>query len=190
MDHNLIESEKWGSISTVVSGPDTLLQSLATQTQTWTKVSLLNYIYESKVQSHNTGYGTLTCENGNCKISTTNNTIATNVRARVITNEELKDMVKEVSGVYPTYDNYYPISKADESIGTTLSWLLENTKNWSNSGATDNVYGNPTEQYWTLSTLTDYNSLMFSYYGDLKYYFPSNLFGIRPVIEIEKSKLS
>ena len=193
LDHNLIESERWSSISTTDIGPDILLQSLATATSNWSKVPLLNYTYDSRSTA---SYQVLTCENGNCKISKTGNTIASNVRARVVTTEEAKKMVQKVSGTYPTSDNYYYISSTDEPyknpIGTTLSWFFENTKEEYRSKATNNIYGNPSENYWSLSVATpsQYNSLYVSYYGEFEYAFPSNQYGIRPVIEIEKSKLN
>jgi len=208
LDHEIALS-KWASSST--SSPATVLTSLASATSGWNNVSNLNFEYDTSAAQYN--YGKLTCTNGSCKISGNNSNIATNVKARIITGEELKRIIaisntpknsrSNLWNISSTSNDYYYFSNKSMIIGTNqsasgngstaLSWLIENTASNSSSGATDNAYGSNVGGYWTLSPVADYNGSVWNLTSDGEFdsvNINRTSYGLRPVITIEKSKLN
>ena len=102
LDHNLINTSNWSNSSDTFM-PDKALSDLAALTSSWTKVKNLDYsydttIYESEARNN---YGLLKCINGTCTITKDGNTtnIATNVKARMITIEEIINMINTVDAI-------------------------------------------------------------------------------------------
>jgi hypothetical protein len=192
---------------------------MATATNTWTRVTALNFTYNTNMLGRNQ-YGVLTCTNGICKInkngteSTVAGTSTTPVRARAITGEELKMITKKAGAtrtslagmwitVDPTEGSYY-FSNSGYTIGTqtsgtnnkSLAWLIENTKNNTDSGATQNDFPE-TGGYWQLTPNGTFNESAWRVSSDGKistcqvgYSGCVNTYGARPVITIPKSLLN
>ena len=188
------------------NGPIRALTTLSERTSSWTRLPLLNYTYNSGNATYN--YGTLSCVEGTCTV--TNNTeVATGLRTRLVTAEEITNIVNTVAenGAISkswnlTSTSVYTISSNNTKPGTmdscssndcdmSLAWLLENTTERSYSGATDNAYGSNHVGYWTLSP----SSLQ----GQAWHVFRESTLsvdsaatesGIRPVITISKSLVS
>ena len=70
-------------------GPITLLKALETATTTWDNSLKINYSYDTSGAENN--YGTLSCVNGACTVA--NNQITSNLKARLITGEEVRDII-------------------------------------------------------------------------------------------------
>lgn len=96
LDHNLINYDDWSTEATLYL-PNKALPDLATATSTWTRVPNLNYSYDTTIYETNARrhYGLLKCTNGTCTITKdgSTDTIATNVKARLITLDEIEKMV-------------------------------------------------------------------------------------------------
>ena len=216
MDHNLESNVIWvsktdyndntnyGTYGKTNKGPITALNALATSTSGWNNSLLLNYTYDTTGATSN--YGTLTCTSGSCTVTGNDTPIVTNLKARMITGEEVTAITKtkapSLNWTLATLfeDNYY-FSNTGYVVGnntsgagnTDLSWLIENTQEYTNSGATANTYGNANIGYWTLSPVSDAwnNAWIVSSGGSLSsYYVPEDSkYGIRPVIDIHKDVL-
>ena len=210
LDHNIL----WTSpvLYNQTTAPDPTLQALADATSTWTKVEPLNYTYD--VSGLSGSYGELNCVNGTCKISIDNTPRVTNLRARIITGEEIRQLTLDTgaSDTSAAHDwsitsgaNYtaFYFSNKKYTIGsnstitndgkTDLKWLVQNTSEDTDSEATDSVYTIAHYNgYWTLSP---YVALSSNYawrvrpQGDM-YSDGSSNSGIRPVIRIPKSLLN
>ena len=160
----------WNESGNNNDGPYTALSNLANATSTWTRVGNLNYFYDSTESDQN--YGTLTCNDGICTISktgTTIGTVATPVRARLITG-------REVANITGLDWNSYKNSSTESSFSNT--WLIDNgTRNG----------------YWTLSPVNNgTNAVRYVYYGgDFYYgYLPGSDVYLRPVITVPKTDLN
>ena len=216
MDHNLINKDRWSTSESTSTGPDKIFSSLSNSTSLWSDALKLNYTYDTTGANYN--YGTLTCISGECNITGNDEPIATNVKARIITGEEMKALTiyagassDSIAGKWTqakssSYNDYYYFSNTNYIVGTrtsgsgnlALSWLLENTKLQSNSGATDNTYDTSNEGYWTLTPTSFGTSAVWGIYYDGYFYnsvgnisvSSSNYYGIRPVIEISKKLIN
>ena len=203
LDHNLVNKSSWGEI---LDGPTTAMSNLATQTASWSRVSLLNYTYVTP----SSRYGTLTCTDGTCIASGKGNTVATNARARMITADEIAAITRTITSG-STYADSWSVSSPSwfffsrenrvpgtQSSGTgniTLSWLLENTRVDSSypSGSTVNEYAAANYGYWTMTPYSSYYVIGvdyggYLYNGDNDGGARGNL-GVRPVINISKANL-
>ena len=169
MDHDLIKTSGYTNDS--VNSPALLLSTLATQTASWSNSLLLNYTYDTTGINNN--YGVLTCTNGSCEIrkedaSPVFTTSVSNVKARIITGEE----VATISGL-----NWTPTNYSISSYGSSATLAPDS----SNQG------------YWTLTTVDDrqnnawivHSSGNFLY-DNMGYY---DKYGIRPVIDAPKEAL-
>ena len=158
-------------------------------------------------------YGKLTCINGVC-VNGNNNTITTNIRVRMITGEELNSITRMYkprtawSKNSDKYNEYYYFSNDEFEIGThnagygntTLSWLIENTYGGPNShsGSTSNVYTTNYKYpygYWTMTPNSSDDTSAWAIQADGKFWGEGEItdngyYGIRPVINIEKSKIT
>ena len=170
LDHGLIVGN-YENTSDVTLGPVALLSNLSTATNSWTKVPLLNYSYDTSLNGTNTGYnyGTLTCTNGTCKVG--NTTIASGVRARVITVDELVELGKKVNATYDTKlvnwtiaaadytDDYFSFSSTSRG-NDTLKFMLENMifsgDSPNDAGAVNSNSYTSTNgcSYWTLTPVS------------------------------------
>ena len=219
LDHNLINNVAWMSeedynddsnwgYGNLDKGPVTVLKSLAALTTNWNNVDPLTYSYDTSALSYN--YGKLTCTNGTCTVK--NNTI-NNVKARIISIEEIVKIVKTQPDVGSAASNWtlthqdrFYFSRNDTIIGTgtsetgnqssegntNLKWLIENTTNNTASGATVNTYDSSTIGYITLTPYTPYHSDIYRIYyaGNVTTGGVSGtLYGARPVINVLKTKL-
>jgi len=187
LDHDLY-SGKWGS--SAATGPTTLFTEISSKMSTWTRVPLLNYTYDSTLSP--TSYGVLTCTNGECK--TTKNSgetvLATDVRARVLTVEEIRDMI---NFIYPNTITFTAASTPSPNAFTfspvnsekKLWWLIDNKGANTTSGATANQYSSATSGTWTL---TPRSGNVWEYGSDGKIGYTSNpsttSYAVRPVINI------
>ena len=208
-DYN--DASNYGSNGNVNKGPITILKRLETETANWSDSLKLNYTYDTSAAENN--YGVLSCSNGVCTIK--NETVTNSLKARIITGEEMRDLtVKAGAGSGTNAANWniagsrsyswYNFSKRDRIIGTqsasnngdtSLYWLLENTIVNTNSGATSgsaNGYSD-NEGYWMLTPGADYTyyAWFVSYNGNIysETVRTYNSYGIRPVIDILKTKL-
>ena len=237
LDHNLVSETAWnlGEISessdsndsdwtTLPNGPTTVLVNLANATNGWSRVSGINYTYdtteaESGPDSYaGDSYGIFTCINGTCK-NGDNETIATNVKARLITGEEIKALAisagATTEGVYAeitdqsivswnllSVEDSYFISEDYTGIEINLEWLIQNTTEDPETGATNNIYGNNNEGYWTLSPINQSYAWFVQNLGrisdslkssstrvDKENYYGTSI-GARPVITISQSLLT
>ena len=197
LDHNLLNNVGWKNISSDIA---TVMQDMATETSSWTRVSALNYTYDSTAAS--TNYGVLSCTNGTCTVS---GTTIYNVKARLITGEEVAGITTTQTNGNTTADNWaldnqdaFYFSHTGYIIGTqshgsgnkNLSWLLENTTSDSSTGATNNSYSNGNSlAYLTLSPRPARSNFYLVHNdGFLGFYSNSDTnIGARPVIKISKS---
>ena len=222
MDHNLLntcswiyrsdynDDENYGSYGINDKGPVTALKALESLTSEWDDSLKLNYTYNTSEAINN--YGTLSCNAGACTVA--GSTITTNLKARMITGEEVTELTKNAGSedgsnannwtLLSNRDNRYWFSNlayiigtrtsvSDNEIGSTkLAWLVENTLYYEDSKSTTNTYGNSNQGYWTLTPYSDNNSYAWNvtYYGmfETKTVNTSNI-GVRPVIEISKTLL-
>ena len=210
LDHNLVNKTRWSTQSTSSTGPDKVFTELAIATSTWTKLPLLNYTYDTTLASPN-DYGVLTCIDGECTITGNDTPIATNMRVRIVTGEEIRDITRTEA---PTLDwnvgssastSRYYISEDDYELGTFnngsgnkhLAWLFENITQYK-SGATNNVYGINNNGYWSLSPSRDNSACAWEI--NIEGYFATvdvdreptaqYAYGARPFIEISKNILN
>ena len=206
-DYNDDENWNYGNNN---KGPITVLKALETATASWDDSLKLNYTYDTSLGGTNTGYnyGTLSCTNGACNIA--GNQITSNLKARMITAEEISALTVAAGAQNTTYaynwtitnGRYYYFSNSTKVLGTTtavasgetgsttLSWLIENTHVYPDSGATSNAYGDINNGYWTLSPDSPDQQKVWSvqYFGwFLNAAITSSGTGIRPVITIPKS---
>ena len=216
MDHNLVnlsvwinktdydDDTNWNNNIRNNKGPIIALKALETATSSWDNSLKLNYTYDTSSATNN--YGTLSCTNGTCTVA--GNTITTNLKARMITGEELAAITVAAGAAEGTVaynwtlasgDTYY-FSNTGYTLGTItngtgntdLAWLVENTTTNANSGATFNTYGNTNYGYWTLSPRYSYGAWRVLSDGRLynNYVNTDSDSGIRPVITIPKSVLN
>lgn len=226
MDHNIVNVVEWISSydlngtdrystysGATSKGPVTVLKALEEETTLWDNSLKLNYTYDTSAAANN--YGILSCTNGTCTVA--GETVTTNLKARIITGEELAAITVAAGAAEGTdafnwslaNGGYYAFSNNGIIIGThtyvdgetestVLSWLVENTNDWStsSSGATDNSYGESNYGYWTLSPRADFSSHVWfvgsdgwagEYYIDWCHDYMGC--GVRPVITIPKSVL-
>ena len=207
MDHNLVNLSAW-SLSTNTTGPVTALETLNIATSEWTRVDNLNYTYDTTLATSN--YGTYTCINGNCTLNGT--TVTGTSKARMITAEEVTKitntnsavaetaisktwtLASSSSGYYFSRTNYITGTKTAGTGNIDLAWLVENTTESVNSGATVNAYGATNSGYWTLSPFSGYagSTWFVNYGGDLTHFnvYNNSRYGVRPVITVSKLKIN
>lgn len=201
-DYN--DDAAYGTYGRNDKGPITLLKSLETLTSSWSNDLKVNYTYDTREAVSN--YGVLTCTNGVCDIN--GNQITSNLKARVITGEEIA-LLTVAAGAEkntPAYNwslvssnetDWFFFSRDEYKLGTnellpsgetspkTLKWLVANTINNSHSGAT----GNDSDGggYWTLSPVSgDFThawsvgaSIYEPYNGNLGAYYVKNVASYR-----------
>ena len=204
---------------------NTIFSQLRDKTSTWTRVPLLNFTNQ---YSRYSGYD-ITCTNGVCTIRSAGGSAvylggsSGEYRARIITINELIDIINTkaastaVSQTCATDGNanncttpmYF--SAKNRNIGETstngtntdlsLSWLIENTTSYTDSGATANSYkyyqynsnilvSSATQDgYWVLGSSKNYggHSRTIYYQGYLNTKSQSDLYGVRPVVTVPKS---
>ncbi len=185
MDHNITgimvwiskadynDNENYGTNGKTDKGPITVLKKLEEVTSSWSDNLKLTYKYDTTLASNN--YGVLSCINGVCKIN--DNQVTTNLKARIITADDITDMTIEAGATSDTIayswnlsssiNDWYFFSRSNYRLGThdilpsgevsskQLSWLVHNTTANSYSGATNNSYGSNPGGYWTLSPVSD-----------------------------------
>lgn len=190
----------YGEYGRTDKGPITLLKAVETLTSSWNDALKLNYEYDTRKAVNN--YGVLKCINGVCTIKGTQ--ITSNLKARVITGEEIANLTIAVGAEKNTSAYNWSLASSNETdgfffsrseykLGTstllpngqtsskTLKWLLVNTVANSYSGAT----GNDTAGggYWTLSPVSGDASQAWSvgaciyepYNGNLGAYYVKNV---------------
>ena len=186
LDHNIFNKPmawtKTSSASTFVNdgsifdetknaaGPGGALSMLSQYTNSWVRLPLLNYTYDTSNGTcyytdgdDNTKcqYGVLSCINGTCKISKNNQEkeLVTGLRTRLITAEEITEITNTValedalsqtwtianncSESKYAFTGYKRIGTdlGDDTNNTELAWLIENTMSYANG--TNNVYSAP-----------------------------------------------
>ena len=206
MDHNLVLKDQWTNQLPPSSdvGPGYVLSTLSSLTSAWT-IPGLTFEYDTSLSQYN--YGKLSCEEGICTITKNNTTtqIATNVKARLITGEEVAAITKtktpSLSWTLASNDSgwfWISCSESGTSSGVTgntdLKWLVENTFQDSRSGATANTYGDANNGYWTLSPINNAQYYVWTVISAGVLSKDDTLnenssYGFRPVITISKSVL-
>ena len=95
MDHNIVNKTAWCASSDCVY-PGDALTALETATSGWKDELKLNYSYDTSGALTTAGdvptytYGELSCVNGTCTVL--GNTITSNLKARLITGEEIREL--------------------------------------------------------------------------------------------------
>lgn len=204
MDHNIVNKSAWAPENNN-SGPITALTALETATASWNDALKLNYTYDTSVATNN--YGVLRCVDGTCTIGDSTEPVVTNLKARMITGEEFTEITRteaeDVSWTLAALESeYYYFSHPSKKLGTrlagegnnNLAWTLENTVANSTSQSTANTYGDTNNGYWTLSPISDRSDYAWRVgrSGNLsvEYVYNTSPIGIRPVIEVSKSKIN
>ena len=209
LDHNIV-NRVYPVLYYPNATTDETLQALADATSTWTKVEPLNYTYDASTLANNP-YGKLICVNGTCKVTGNDTAKVTNLRARIITGEEIRQITLDAgaSNTSAAYNwsiatatgneyNAFYFSSTEYEIGertqqatianTELKWLIQNTKSDNETGATNNLYGSDEVYYWTLSPFYAYSSYYawkVGCYGSL-HIDGTSFASLRPVIRIPK----
>lgn len=180
LDHNLVNNSAWTYDNKNYYGPAVAMTNLNNATTTWTRISPLNYVYDSTASTCTTAgevcnYGVMTCVNGICTIMYNDQqrgisgTSESPSRTRLITTEEIAQIIQTK---YPSFDwtldfdthssgapyfsnTDYTNATDPKGVGTKVfSWLLENTVLNDYSGGTYDEYDAPNTSrmgYWTLS---------------------------------------
>ena len=204
LDHNLVNRSSWSIDRNNKVGPDNSLQTLANATSEWKRLNLLNYEYD--VSEITNGYGSLKCVNGTC-VNKNGDELAQNVRARLITGEEVTKITNTVASTTWTINSnesgLYYFSNQNFILGTktsgtgnkVLSWLIENTRGTTASGATANNYDSATNGgYWTLTPVNGSDNYVWLVgdSGDLgrHYVYDTVNRGLRPVITVSKDDIA
>ena len=196
LSYNLADSA-WGSSDVTSTGPTTALTTLKNTTSNWNKVDLLNYEYDSTYNELGS-YGVLSCTDGECKINN-NQPFVTGLRARLITAEEIVNVVCETGDfnfetnrACTTFNIRWGVNNPQETdiyralefydSYTYYSGFYDSVK-WIINEA-DNFKG-----YHTISPMrTDYAWQIYS--GYLMAITPNDTSGIRPVITIPTSSIT
>ena len=175
LDHNTTATINWSSKSTSEAGPDVIIDQLATDTDGWSDkfLSPADYSLDQTGKTSNAKY-----------------TIDYPARARLISVQEIAQAVgiTDFNEVTAISDDYFSFgsSNANGWIHNTTSTNCMSNGCW-NNGDVD------IDGYWTSTAVSDQESRAWSVYNDgsLDYatihYTQYN--GIRPVIEILKSRL-
>lgn len=171
-DYN--NNDTYGRYGNTSKGPITTLKILESYTSGWNDALKLNYKYDTTLAVNN--YGVLNCVNGVCKIN--DNLVTTNLKARIITGEEMASITVADGADKGTIaynwtqassnlDEWYFFSRNNKVIGTLddmpsgkksstrLKWLVKNTTANSISGATSNAWGSSNGGYWTLTPVSN-----------------------------------
>ena len=181
LDHNTA-FVAWTSSISATSGPNKVLAQLKTDTDAWQGTETpSNYIMDQTGQTSKAKY-TIDYSDYRARLITANE-IAT------ITGNTTWDEVT-ATGYYYVHDNTQTLYEG--AAGTNkYAWLFDNTKDCTTYGC--NVADSSTNGYWSASsTATDTVGAWYvGYNGRVSsgYVVVSDLFGVRPVIEILKSKL-
>ena len=177
LDHE-IGNSAWTNGS-IENGPVTVLNSLKTATNTWTRVPTLNYSYDTS-SADNGGYGVLTCTNGSCSVGS-NAPMVTDLRARLLTLEEIEKHVcntavinfetsryfcndNALSGIRKIRDddevwysrNLYLNEWGEDAFNNSVQWIL---------AANNTLYNISTYYSLTLSPLDTYEIWVFDEYA-------------------------
>ena len=185
LDHNTTAKVAWNSSKSNASGPNEVLIQLKTDTSSWKGTETpMNYIMDQSTQSSKAKY---TIDYSSYK-------------ARLITAQEVAIITENTSWDEKVASNsnwYYFHSKSSTggacTSGCTYGWLYDRTNtNCTNYGCLNNSdqkdYG-----YWTASSRASNSTYAWIvyYYGYIHYdgVVASSYRGVRPVIEVLKSKL-
>ena len=185
LDHNTTAKVAWNSSKSNASGPNEVLIQLKTDTSSWKGTETpMNYTMDQSTQSSKAKY---TIDYSSYK-------------ARLITAQEVAIITENTSWNEKAAANsnwYYFHSKTSTSgtckSGCTYGWLYDRT----NTNCTDYGCLNNSEQknygYWTASSRASNSTYAWIvyYYGYIHYdgVVASSYRGVRPVIEVLKSKL-
>ena len=185
LDHNTTAKVAWNSSKSNASGPNEVLIQLKTDTSSWKGTETpINYTMDQSTQSSKAKY---TIDYSSYK-------------ARLITAQEVAIITENTSWDEKAAANsnwYYFHSKTSTSgtckSGCTYGWLYDRT----NTNCTDYGCLNNSEQknygYWTASSRASNSTYAWIvyYYGYIHYdgVVASSYRGVRPVIEVLKSKL-
>ena len=184
LDHNTTAKIAWTSSSIYENknGPIDILTQLKTDTASWVgTITPSNYTMDQSSQTSKAKY-----------------TIDySDYRARLITANEIATITENTTYSEITATSYYFVYDNTQmpyegAAGTNkYAWLFDNTKDCTTYGC--NVADSSTPGYWSASSsaLDTYNAWFVDFSGEVSYgsvnY--SGSFGVRPVIEVLKSKL-
>ena len=192
LDHNTTATVLWNSSNINANGPKEVLDQLKTDTGSW-KGTLTpeNYTMNQTGQTSNAKY--------TIDYST--------YKARLITANEIAKITGNTSWDEKTASNSYYVhdnstTQYKGAVGTNkYAWLFDNTLTCTTYGC--NVAGSNNYGYWTSASSASASSYAWSMYetgsvgsifiGDAGYVTATNsngINGVRPVIEVLKSKLS
>ena len=194
-------------------GPIQAIMTLKNNTNSWTRLPLLTYEYDvSDIGNSDHNYGFLVCYNGKCRTNSVNSGPLQNVRARLITADEVTEIGKSVTPALSTTNNNYPaitswtrtasgdryyFSNSSYINNKDLKWLVESTSYDSSSDATSasttyadsNTYGywtlTPDKNYYSQAWVVNYSGILNSY----TMYNSYNNYGVRPVVTVPKADL-
>lgn len=181
LDHNTTKVIAWNSKSNNIIGPDVILKQLLFDTKSWKGVPFRNdkYILNNGIASYTINYSSY--------------------RARLISADEVAYITGNTnfSSSKTIYTKWFYFDSSNQNqiaSSKTLSkyhWLFDYTNNCINYGC--KVTDNSNNGYWTSTAVYDDPGGTWGVdnYGTLSnnYVVSKNIFGIRPVITIAKSKL-
>ncbi len=205
LDHNTTATIAWNSSGTSVNGPSEVLIQLKSDTASWKgTLSLSNYSIDQSSQSSKAKY-TINYSGYKARLITAN-------EVAKITNKTDFDEVSRGAGYYFFETNSSTISQTcyynnDDDKGNTTNctnrWLADRTHPNSTLWGSFNNSDVSTFGYWTASPCAQDNYVAWTVNFGINYSNSSamlsgvslkdnvdgNLFGVRPVIEVSKSKL-
>ena len=191
LDHNTTAKLAWNSSGSNASGPITLLAQLQSDTEKWQGTETpSNYTMDQSTQSNKTKY---TIDYSNYK-------------ARLITAQEVATITDYSGWDERTASNYYYLDSKTDTASTTcksgntsgckFGWLYDRTAtDCTKYGCLNNADSSMTGYgYWTASSLAGNSRYAWSvsFYAYVNNYgvSSSSSHGVRPVIEVLKSKLN
>ena len=172
LDHNTTAVVAWNTSESNDNGPTTLLEQLQTDTASWIGTETPTNYVNSKYTIDYSSY-----------------------KARLITAGEIAKIVgntgwDEITATEHYYFHDNTQTEYKGSAGTNkYAWLFDNTGECTTYGC--NVADSSTYGYWTASSLVgeDFIAWVVRSWGSMNVDFEGN-YGVRPVIEVLKSKLN
>ena len=189
LDHNTTATVEWNSSGSNEAGPKEVLEQLKTDTSSWKGTETpANYIMDQTGQPSNANY-TINYSSYKARLITTNE--IAQITGNITWNE------KTASSLFYLDTNTTIASntcKSGDTSGCQYGWLYDRTNTGCITYGCSNNSDVSTQGYWTSSCRASTSTIAWSVFyvgrlGNVNIN-NSNVYGVRPVIEVLKSKLS